>query len=445
LRDIVFTAVMIGLLPLAVARPFIGVLLWSWISFMNPHREIWGPASHLPWAAIVFGATALGCLVAREPRRFESNAVTLLLLLLMACFTLTSATALGSPALVWSKWDGVFKALLMLLLTAALLTDRQRIHAMVWMMAIAIGFYGVKGGLFTVLNGGSNRVYGPPESMIFDNNHMATAMLVSLPLMNYLRLQSRHRLVRWGLVAAMVLTLFATVGSYSRGALLGCAAVALVLWWRSRHKLIGGAVIAAALVSAITFMPQQWVDRMNTLSTYEEDASAMTRLELWETSLKLALSRPLLGTGFTGPYQRAVVDRVDPSAPARAVHSIWFELLAEHGFPTFFAWVGLTLAGLAYALRLPRLVRGRPELAWAGDLGSMVQVCIVAYAVGGSFLSLSYWDYYWTILAVVAAAHALVLRSLRQEAPASAPAWRPPAGLAAPVPVGSGARRASVA
>lgn len=132
-------------------------------------------------------------------------------------------------------------------------------------------------------------------------------------------------------------------------------------------------------------------------------------------------------------------------APARAVHSIWFELLAEHGFPTFFAWVGLTLAGLAYALRLPRLVRGRPELAWAGDLGSMVQVCIVAYAVGGSFLSLSYWDYYWTILAVVAAAHALVLRSLRQEAPASAPAWRPSAGLAAPVPVGSGARRASVA
>ena len=73
-------------------------------------------------------------------------------------------------------------------------------------------------------------------------------------------------------------------------------------------------------------------------------------------------------------------------APARAVHSIWFERLAEHGFPTFLAWVGLTLAGLAYALR-----------------------------------------------------------SLRQEAPASAPAWRPPAGLAAPVPAGSGARRASVA
>ena len=40
--------------------------------------------------------------------------------------------------------------------------------------------------------------------------------------------------------------------------------------------------------------------------------------------------------------------------------------------------------------------------------------------------SLSYWDYYWTILVVVGAAHALVLRSLREGAPGRVPAAVPP-------------------
>ena len=74
MRDIAFTLLMLGLLPLALLRPFVGVLLWSWISFMNPHREVWGFATTMPWAALVFGVTLIGCIIAREPKKFELNA-----------------------------------------------------------------------------------------------------------------------------------------------------------------------------------------------------------------------------------------------------------------------------------------------------------------------------------------------------------------------------------
>ncbi len=136
---------------------------------------------------------------------------------------------------------------------------------------------------------------------------------------------------------------------------------------------------------------------------------------LWGISLQLALDRPLVGTGFMGPYDRGVVDRVAPGGPARAVHSIWFELLGEHGFPTFFLWVGLTVAGFYYTARLMRMTRRRPELGWAHDLARMAQVSIVAYLVSGSFLSLSYWDFYWTLLIVLGAAHVLVARAAARE------------------------------
>ena len=430
MRDAVFILLMLGLLPLAVYRPFAGVLLWCWISFMNPHRLMFGIAVDLPWALAVFAATVIGVLMSGEFRKPRTDALTWLLLALLVCVTVTSATALGVPADVWAKHDSVMKVILGLLLTSALLTDRRRIHALVWAMVIAIGYYGVRGGIFAVVTGGNYRVWGPPQTMITDNNHLAAAMLVTLPLMNYLRLQSRHHVVRIGLAVVMGLTLLAVVGSYSRGALLGLCAVAGLMWWRSHAKVISAVLLSVALAGAVTFMPPQWGARMNTIGEYEADASASERLVLWGISWKLALDRPLLGSGFTGPYTREVVDRVAPEGPARAVHSIWFELLGEQGFVTFAVWLSMTLTAAYWSHRLMRATRGVAELAWAHDLGRMAQVSLVAYLVSGTFLSLSYWDFYWTLLVVIGATWTLARRAVavevrRPQRPAAlAPGWR---------------------
>ena len=418
MRDAVFMLAMVGLLPIVIFRPFVGILLWSWISFMNPHRLVWGAASEMPWAMAVFAATLLGCLIAREPKRIQVNPVNLLVLALMVCFTITSLTAQGMPDAVWAKWSQVIKVLTGLMLTAALLTERQRVHALVWVMVISLGYYGVRGGAFTILNGGNYRVWGPEQTMINDNNHLAAALLVSLPLMHYLRLQSSHKLVRQGLLVAMVLTLLAVVGSYSRGALLGLLAVSFMMWLRSKQKVVSAVVMVAGLAGAIAFMPGDWGGRMESIGSYQQDESASERIVLWQISAKLAAARPLVGSGFTGPYNRTVVDTVAPGGPARAVHSIWFELLGEHGFPTFFVWVGLTVAGMFSAIRLARITRDREDLRWAHDLGRMGQVSIVAYLVSGTFLSLSYWDYYWTLLVVIGSALVIAKRELAQQ-PAS--------------------------
>lgn len=432
MRDAIFALTLIALLPLAAARPFVGVLLWSWISFMNPHQLMWGFASSIPWAQIIFVVTLAGCIVAREPRQLPVNPVTVLLVLLLACVTFTSFVAIGNPGAVWGYWDRVFKVILGLLLTASLLTDRKRIHALVWVMVISIGFFSVKGGAFSLLTGGSYRIWGPPQTMIGDNNHLATAMLVTLPLMNWLRLHSRHRGVRTGLLVAMGLTLISIVGTYSRGALLGLAAVVVVLWWRSRSKMLTGAALGLAVAGAIVFMPPQWAERMETIVNYQQDESASDRLVLWGISWKLAMSRPLTGAGFQGPYQQAVVDTVEPGGHARAVHSIWFMVLGEHGFPTFAVWLALNLVALFLAFRMVRMTRGRADLAWAHDLGRMAPVAFAAYAVGGTFLSLAYWDFFWTLLVVLAAAHTVVVRELARDGRPAAGAvtavgWRRPA------------------
>lgn len=442
MRSYVFLACYMALLPATLMQPFVGALVWCWIAFMNPHREVWGFATNLPYAMTIFLVTIFACVVAREPKRLELNAVTVLLIVLAVLMTISSFMTIGPPSETWRIWERTMKTIVGTLLVASLLTTRERIHALVWLMAISMSFYGVKGGIFTLNTGGSFIVLGPPDSMVSDRNHLAVALLIAIPLMNYLRMQSAHALVRFGLLAAMALTLVAAVGSQSRGALVALAATSLVLWLRGKNKVISGFLIAACVAGTVNFMPQGWTDRMNTIANYEADASAMGRVRIWEASWLLAVSRPLTGTGFRAPYYQEVVNQVAPNVTARAVHSIYFEILAEHGFPAFVVWLSMTLAAAFYAWRLVRLTRRRPDLAWAGDLGRMVQVSIVAYLTGGAFLSLSYWDYYWTILITTAAAHAIVVRTLQQEAAGVRPiaaervagGWRRPAPALARAP-----------
>jgi putative inorganic carbon (hco3(-)) transporter len=78
-------------------------------------------------------------------------------------------------------------------------------------------------------------------------------------------------------------------------------------------------------------------------------------------------------------------------------------VLGEQGFITFFVWCAITVSAVVAARDIIRRARDVPELAWAVDLARMTQVSVVGYLVAGAFLSLSYWDYYFTLLVAVAA------------------------------------------
>ena len=221
MRSIALFLELLVLLPVVLVRPFVGVILWSWISFMNPHRLVFGGvALAMPWAMLIFVATIIGCVMAREPRRLPVNAVTVQIGLFLILISITSLFALA-PVGSTSRRNGkpCSRCSCSCSSPPRLLTSRERIHALVWVMALVAGLFRDQGWRIHADRAAApSRVYGPESSMIRDNNHLAAAMLVGMPMMNYLRLEFRHAIIRYGFLAAMVLTLFAVVGSYSRGA-----------------------------------------------------------------------------------------------------------------------------------------------------------------------------------------------------------------------------------
>ncbi len=98
-----------------------------------------------------------------------------------------------------------------------LLQERQRLQLMVWVIAVSLGFYGARGGIFTILTGGNYRVWGPPDTFIADNNQLALAMIMTLPLMWYLYLTTVQRWLRLGVLGVAGLTMISVLGTHSRG------------------------------------------------------------------------------------------------------------------------------------------------------------------------------------------------------------------------------------
>jgi probable O-glycosylation ligase (exosortase A-associated) len=206
--------------------------------------------------------------------------------------------------------------------------------------------------------------------------------------------------LRGGLHAAMVLSAIATVGSQSRGALVGLVAMGTFLWLKSRNKIFTAILGIVAIGLVLSVMPQEWFDRMNTIKNYETDQSAMGRINAWKMAFNMAKARPL-GGGLDAfqPYSFALYapdpDNVHDS------HSIYFEVLGEHGFVGLAMFLMLALMTWRTASWVIGRARRDREKRWVADLAAMIQVSLVGYATAGAFLGLAYFDYYYTLIALV--------------------------------------------
>lgn len=411
MRALLVVLIVLGSLPMTLAKPYLGVLVFSWLSYMNPHRFVWGIVAELPLVFIVGAVTVVAWLASKEPKRFPWNGMTILLAIFTLWISVTTLFAIYRDA-AYQEWPQVFKILMFNgFVTVALMHTRQRIHLLVWVIVVSIGFFGVKAGPWVLLTGGEHLVYGPPHSSWGSNNSAGLAFLMVIPLMRYLQLHSANRWIRWGLLAGMALTLVAVIGTHSRGALVALGVTGVVFLLKARNRLLIGTALAVVVLGGIAFMPAKWTERMETIQNYEEESSAQSRFKAWRYAIDLAAKRPLVGGGFgafAGNLKR------DSTTKWRNAHSVYFEVLGEHGYVGLILYLLLGVATLRAGTWIIRNTRDRPELTWARDLASMLQVGLIAYAANGVFLNLAFFDLYYHFVAIMIITREIVKAELEK-------------------------------
>lgn len=422
MRDLLVAFIVFGSLPFILKRPFWGIIMLAGLGYMNPHRLCYGFMFSMPVVQIVAIATLIGMLASREAKQMVWSMEIWVLLIFVVWMGITTTQAVY-PILAFEQYEKVVKIQILTFMTLLMLTSRERVHLLVWAIAASIAFYGIKGGIFTIANGGVYRVQGPLGSFIGGNNEMALALVMTIPLLRYLQLHERIRSIRLGLGVSIFLTGIAAVGSQSRGALVALLITGTIFWLKSRNKFFTGLLIAATAAAVLAIMPAEWHERMQTIQAYDQDASAMGRINAWWTAFNMANDR-ILGGGYE-MWHSWVFEMYAPDPNnVRDVHSIYFEVLGEHG------WIGLflflALLGLTW-LKCSRIMRTsarQPELQWARDLAAMIQVSVVAYLSAGAFLGLAYFDYVYHLVAIVVVTHSLVAVHAPKQATSPAPVER---------------------
>lgn len=441
MRDVILTAVIAAMLVATLRQPVVGSYLWAWLGIMSPHRMTYGFAYSMPFAQITAVTTLLALAITRQRQALPMTGITKVLLAMLFWMTVTSFFAIAPEDVVIERWVFVMKIQVMLLVTLMLVLDARQLRGLVWVVTLSVAFYGVKGGIFTILTGGSGRVWGPQGGLLEGNNELAVGLVITVPFLFYLLQTESRKWVRRGLGVSIALCTFAILGTQSRGALLSLLAMGLLLGIKGKHPVRNTALIATLVVIAIAFMPESWTSRMSTIQTYEQDSSAMERIWTWNTLWNAAVDRPLIGAGFRADTQEVFARYAPTDGPFAVMvgrvfvaHSIYFQMLGEHGFPGLLLFLVLGVATWRMASRLARQTVGDEEFGhWVPNLMPMVQVSLVGFAVGGAFLSMAYFDvpYYLSVFVV------LVDASVRERNAARASARRRPQPVPGSIDPGS--------
>lgn len=430
MRDVILFIIIAISIPISFFRPYFGILVWTWITFFNPHRYTWGFMYNFPIAAVIAAPTLLGCFFTSDLNRRILKRETLLLAGLWAWFSITFLYALQVPLFEGHLNDAklelvrVSKVLLITFAMMVLVTSHKKLKTLVMVTAMSFGLLAIKGALFGFRTGGAARVWGPPDSFIADNNSFALAVNMSLPMLLFLARDEKKRNYRWLLYCAFVCGVASVTLTYSRGGLLGLAAVLLAITIKSRYKVISVCLIGFCSVAVITFAPPQWMDRMAGLVHGDVDMSGHQRLVSWGTSWNFALDYPITGGSFNALPNVELFQRYQPEPlpggfQSSGPHSIYFQTLEEQGFVGLALYLFLVGSCWASLLNLRRRA-GRSQVSqWMVPYTHMIEVSLFGFLVSGAFLGLANFDLFYQLVAMV-----VILKVLyRDDAAVAAPVY----------------------
>ncbi|HLV08568.1 MAG TPA: putative O-glycosylation ligase, exosortase A system-associated [Croceibacterium sp.] len=434
--DLALIAFVGALLALGLKRPFFWVLTYIYIDIVAPQKIGWGPIQALPVSLIAFAAAFAGWLFldSKQGSRFTlRQALIGALLALCAASTLLWAEF---PEDAWFKWEWVWKALIFAMFLPLTLRTQLRIEAAALIMVLSIGTIVINGGIKTVLGGGG---YGTLSLLVRENaglyegSILSTATVAMIPLALWLARYGTIFKPDWrvyGFTAGLIFAcLLIPVGTAARTGLV-CLAVLAVLLLRSvKYRFVYAGLAGLALVVSIPFLPESYRERMGTITQYQGDESASTRVQVWKWTLDYVKERPLgggfnayLGNSFTYQTRQVVgqgnvqtIEYKEVTDEGRAYHSAYFEMLGEQGWPGLVLWLLIHALGVWQMERIRWRFGKREDGArsWQWGLATALQQSQIVYLVGALFVGIAYQPFIFMLVGLQCALWGYVQRTER--------------------------------
>lgn len=398
-------AFVLATLPVCFVWPWIGSLLWWWVSFTNPFQLATGLGFEGWIGSLMSLATVAGAIRSRE--RFplpRSREVCLLVAFWIWCVVTTAVAAIDPPR-AWKRLAIFSQIVVMTVVVVALFQERRKLTIMLWVTALSLGLYAAHGASWILWTGNAARLDGPLASQIENNNDLAAALVALAPFFVFLGARAANPWLRAAALLLFGAMVIAILGTYSRASFL--ALCVMLVWLGAIGRWRAVAVAGVALIIFLLCTPAHtFARRIDTIRTYQKNTSAQARLASWYVALRIGLDHPLLGAGFR-PFSDETYERYLPGYVGwHDAHNMFLQVFAEHGFPGLVLYAAL----IASTLRtLWRLVRDPPAPAagWFQDAAHMLLMGLITYVVAGTFHCLSYREILFHLLGLAIVLHSL--------------------------------------
>ena len=419
MRDIFLLVVLPFLIYAIFQRPFIGLGLWIWTALFFPNGWVFGIAGSIRYNFLFAGLTIFVYLTTKEKPKLIFGKLGSLVILFYVWSLLTTIFGLSPDEVRWEYWFKFSKIIALFIFILLIVDKKIHIDFILWCLVLSVGFYACLEGLKYIASAGGHNIAGLTGHVIGDRNELALAMAMLLPISFYLlhEFGQKSYVFKFGLLSLIILLVISIVGTSSRGGMVALSTVGGYLFLKSKRKFLFIFLFVAATTAMVGLIPEEWFNRMNTLNQAEGDASFMGRVVAWKLSFILASQNPALGGGFkaleTGrvwftlsqefaqyPFFYSGNAIPNPNL-ARAAHSIYFQVLADHGFIGLTIFVAILISSFLRAGAIADKVRATCGPEWLINLSTMLKLSIFGYAIGGAALSFAYFDMIYAIFALI--------------------------------------------
>lgn len=427
LRSLFFALIFLSFLVGGFVAPFVFSLGYVWASIVRPQDVVYGFVAAVP-VSMMFSVLAIsGYLVFDRKYPPRPSPVLILMFVLPVWITITTVQFAVVPEAAWWKWDWAFKTVVFGTFMIFIYRSRIQIEAFLQVLVFSVCAHVLAAGSKTLLGGGGyGRVLAlvGGNSLLAEGATLATVALMIVPMVLFLKdhnqLIPRMRLVGIGYLGIIVAAIACAVGTYQRTALVGLAVLGGAVWLRSDRKVLFGAIMAGIAGVILFSASDQWLERMNTIDNPVDESSALGRIMVWRWTIDFALANPFGGGFESYRVSSFVLPSSDPSKEAilvtgKAYHSIYFEMLGEHGWPGLF--ILFSLIGLSFR-NLQRVVRQAaklPALEWAVALAKQLQISLLVLVTCGAFIGIAFQPMLYFMFAIIECLHQHVGRCLAGE------------------------------
>jgi putative inorganic carbon (HCO3(-)) transporter len=386
---------------IVLIEPFFGILAYYLLAFMRPQDVFWG-FGDMRLTLLASVATLLATLVhfALRPN-FDFLRKKQNLFLVVLWVFLFLSTQFGDFAAAESKWMSYYNKMFIIYFAAlAVVTSEKKLYWLAWMIIIGVGYLSWWANEMYFFEG-LRRVHGPgkPGAAFYDENDFAMVMAMAFPYFWFMMRHERRWILKLALLGVLPLAAHGVMVTFSRGGFLGMASVVAVIALRERSRTLGTALIAGGVVFFLVFAGAEYKSRMGSIDEYEDDRSAMGRIEAWQTGWKMATHNPLFGVGLK---RYRVAFPYYTNFQPREAHNSWIQLAGECGLVAVACYgmlVVLTIQSLRRVRRRLPLLKGENRRL-VTTLTGMYEGSLVGYLVCGFFLSMEDFEFFYLIVAM---------------------------------------------